>query len=81
MVGRDHWGAVQSVFIAGGGIRGGVVVGASDKNGAYPASDAQLPENLAATIYHALGIPDTAAWKDEVDRPHHIYDGEPIRFG
>lgn len=81
MVGRDHWGAVQSVLIAGGGIRGGVVVGASDKNGAYPASDAQLPENLAATIYRALGIPDTAAWKDEVDRPHHIYHGEPIRFG
>ena len=80
MVGRDHWGAVQSVFIAGGGIKGGVVVGTSDKNGAYPASDAQLPENLAATIYHALGIPDTAAWKDEVDRPHHIYHGEPIRF-
>ncbi|MEK6258350.1 MAG: DUF1501 domain-containing protein [Planctomycetota bacterium] len=79
--GRDHWGAVQTVFLAGGGIKGGVVVGASDKNGAYPASDAQLPENLAATIYHALGIPDTATWKDELDRPHHIYDGEPIRFG
>ena len=78
--GRDHWGAVQSVFIAGGGIKGGVVVGASDKHGAYPASDAQLPENLAATIYHALGIPDTATWKDEVDRPNHIYHGEPIRF-
>ena len=78
--GRDHWGAVQTVFIAGGGIKGGVVVGTSDKNGAYPTTDPQLPENLAATIYHALGIPDTATWKDEVDRPHHIYHGEPIRF-
>ncbi len=77
--GRDHWGAVQTVFIAGGGIRGGVVVGASDKQGAYPIVDAQQPENLAATIYHAMGIPSTAAWKDELDRPHHIYHGEPIQ--
>lgn len=79
--GRDHWGAVQTVFVAGGGIKGGVVVGSSDKIGGYPASDAQRPENLAATIYHALGIPATAVWKDDLDRPHQIYHGEPIRFG
>ena len=78
--GRDHWGAVQTVFIAGGGVPGGRVIGASDKNGAYPLSDPQRPENLAATIYHALGIPDTAVWKDDLDRPHQIYYGEPIRF-
>lgn len=78
--GRDHWGAVQSVFIAGGGIPGGVVVGASDKDGAYPVQSPQRPENLAATIYHALGIPATAAWKDETDRPWHIYHGDPIAF-
>jgi uncharacterized protein (DUF1501 family) len=76
--GRDHWGAVQTVFLAGGGIRQGVVVGASDRNGAYPADSPQRPENLAATIYHALGIPATAAWTDELDRPHHIYHGEPV---
>ena len=76
--GRDHWGAVHTVFIAGGGTRGGVVVGSSDKNGAYPSDNPQRPEQLAATIYHALGIPATAAWKDELDRPHHIYQGEPI---
>ncbi|MSR59076.1 MAG: DUF1501 domain-containing protein [Planctomycetaceae bacterium] len=79
--GRDHWGAVQTVLIAGGGTPGGIVIGASDKQGAYPAAAPQLPENLAATIYHALGIPATAAWKDELDRPHHIYHGEPILFG
>jgi hypothetical protein len=77
--GRDHWGAVQTVVLAGGGIKGGVVIGASDKQGAYPAFDAQRPENLAATIYHAMGIPGTATWKDDLDRPHHIYHGEPIR--
>lgn len=76
--GRDHWGAVQTVFIAGGGTRGGTVIGGSDQNGAYPAFDAQQPENLAATIYSALGIPGTAVWKDELNRPHNIYHGDPI---
>jgi hypothetical protein len=76
--GRDHWGAVQSVWFAGGGVRGGQVIGSSDKVGAYPAANPQTPENLAATIYKALGIPDVAAWHDEVDRPHQIYQGAPI---
>jgi hypothetical protein len=76
--GRDHWGAVQTVFLAGGGVQGGCVVGSSDKNGAYPRTDPQTPENLAATIYQALGIPATAAWHDALNRPHHIYQGQPI---
>ena len=76
--GRDHWGAVQTVFFAGGGVRGGNVVGASDKIGGFPADHAQTPENLGATIYHSLGIPATAVWHDELDRPHAIYHGEPI---
>jgi hypothetical protein len=76
--GRDHWGMVQSVFFAGGGVQGGAVIGSSDKNGGYPASDPQTPENFAATIYDALGIPPTAAWHDELLRPHHIYHGQPI---
>ena len=76
--GRDHWGAVQSVWLAGGGAQGGRVIGASDKNGAYPSSDPQTPENLAATIYSALGIPKTAAWHDAEGRPHFVYRGEPI---
>jgi hypothetical protein len=76
--GRDHWGAVQTLFFAGGGVKGGNVIGSSDKDGAYPASDPQKPENMAASIYSALGIPQTATWKDEVDRPHNIYHGEPI---
>lgn len=76
--GRDHWGGAQSVLLAGGGVKGGRVIGSTDKLGAYPASDAQKPENLAATIYNALGIPSTAAWHDESDRPHQIYHGRPI---
>ncbi|HJZ92304.1 MAG TPA: DUF1501 domain-containing protein, partial [Gemmataceae bacterium] len=60
--GRDHWGAAQTVFLAGGGVKGGAVVGSTDKIGAYPATDPQTPENLAATIYSALGIPKAAVW-------------------
>jgi hypothetical protein len=76
--GRDHWGGVQSVWLAGGGVQGGRVIGASDRIGAYPASDAQMPENLAATIYTALGIPETDHWRDAQGRPHAVYHGVPI---
>lgn len=76
--GRDHWGAVQTVWLAGGGIQGGRVIGSSDKIGAYPAENPQTPENFAATIYSALGLPDTVAWRDDVNRPHFIYHGSPI---
>lgn len=76
--GRDHWGAVQSVFFAGGGVKGGTVIGASDRLGAYPSADPQRPENMAATIYQGLGLPRTLVWKDRLERPHHVYHGEPI---
>jgi hypothetical protein len=76
--GRDHWGAVQTVFFAGGGTRGGTVVGSSDKIGAFPASNPKTPENLAATIYQSLGLPETLAWRDEAGRPHQVYQGAAI---
>jgi len=77
--GRDHWGGCQSILLAGGGVRGGAVIGASDRIGAYPAEAAQRPENLAATIYEALGLPRTVEWHDPLGRPHTVYDGEPIK--
>jgi hypothetical protein len=77
--GRDHWGAVQTVFFAGGGVKGGTVVGSSDKIGGYPKSDPQTPENMAATIYHALGIPASLQWSDSEGRPHQVYCSEPIK--
>jgi hypothetical protein len=76
--GRDHWGAVQTVFFAGGGVRGGTVIGSSDSLGGYPKSDAQTPENMAATIYQSLGLPSTIVWKDILNRPHQVYHGDPI---
>jgi uncharacterized protein (DUF1501 family) len=79
--GRDHWGKVQAVWLAGGGVPGGAVLGSSDKTGGFPASDPQTPENLAATIYHALGLPPTAAWRDPAERPHFLYRGKPMFAG
>jgi hypothetical protein len=77
--GRDHWGAAQTVMLAGGGVNGGNVIGSTDKLGAYPDSDTQKPENLAATIYEALGLPRETSWTDLSNRPHFLYDGEPIK--
>jgi hypothetical protein len=45
---------------------------------AYPVSERQTPENLAATIYHALGIPRKVTWREVGGRPHEIYRADPI---
>jgi hypothetical protein len=76
--GRDHWGHAQSILLAGGGIQGGRVIGATDSIGGYPVSDAQTPENLAATIYEALGLPRETMWHDFTGRPNPLYHGAPI---
>jgi hypothetical protein len=77
--GRDHWGATQSVLLAGGGVVGGRVIGATDVIGAYPTEDPQTPENFAATIYDTLGIPRSAHWHDLTDRPYPVYHAAPMR--
>jgi uncharacterized protein (DUF1501 family) len=76
--GRDHWAPCQSILLAGGGVQGGRIIGSSDRDGAYPTSDLQTPENFAATIYQALGIPEHATWQDATGRPYHVYQAEPI---
>jgi uncharacterized protein (DUF1501 family) len=77
--GRDHWGAAQTIFFAGGGVRGGTVIGETDKSGGYPSRDPQRPENLAATIYEALGLPRNLSWHDLKGRPFPLYDADPIK--
>jgi len=76
--GRDHWGRVQSVFFAGGGVRGGTVVGSTDRFGGEPASDPQRPEDLAATVYQAVGLAAGTRWHDASGRPFTLSDGRPI---
>ncbi|MEY4568540.1 MAG: hypothetical protein RLY14_3510 [Planctomycetota bacterium] len=76
--GRDHWGALQSVLLAGGGVTSGICLGKSDSIGGYPIDRPVTPEQFAATIYHCLGIPAESTWEDAEGRPHNIYYGEPI---
>jgi uncharacterized protein (DUF1501 family) len=76
--GRDHWGPVMSLMIAGGGVQGGRIIGSSDRIAAQPASERQTPENLAATLYSALGIPENAMWHDTDGRPYELYRARPI---
>ena len=76
--GRDHWGAAQSVLMAGGGVGGGRVIGETDRIGAYPVDASVNPQNLAATLYETLGIPRSANWKDVGGRPYHVYEADPI---
>jgi len=76
--GRDHWGACQSVTLAGGGIRGGQVYGASDPHAAYPTENPVSPEDLLATTYWALGIPTHAEIREPEGRPQPVTKGTPL---
>lgn len=76
--GRDHWGQVFSVALAGGGVRGGMVHGASDSIAAYPKDGLVKPEDLTATILHTLGIPPESELTDPQGRPFVASRGKPI---
>ena len=76
--GRDHWPWVYSVALAGGGTRPGIVYGASDNIAASPTSNPHHPRDLAATVYHLLGVPDNTIIHDQTQRPHSLVIGEKI---
>jgi hypothetical protein len=78
IAGRDHWPQCYTALLAGGGVKRGHVHGSSDKTGAYPASDAARPDDLAATIYSLLGIDPYTEVRDPLDRPLPIAAGNPI---
>ena len=76
--GRDHWTACQSVVLAGGGIQGGQTYGKTDQFGEYPVEKIMGPENIAHTVYHAMGIDDLTA-TDVTGRPFNILEkGHPL---
>lgn len=77
--GRDHWGHVYSVAMAGGGIKGGVIHGSSDAIGAYPASGRVQPQDLTATIFHCLGLDPESEIHDTLGRPIPISRGSVIQ--
>ena len=67
--GRDHWPSVYSIALAGGGVGQGILYGSSDKAAAYPARNPHNPKDLAATIYHLLGVPEDTVIHDQTNRP------------
>jgi uncharacterized protein (DUF1501 family) len=67
--GRDHWSQVYSVLLAGAGIRGGTVVGASDRQAAFVRERPVSPEDILATMYHLMGIPPNTTIPDRLQRP------------
>lgn len=76
--GREHHPFCYSGALAGGGIRGGTVYGASDAVGHYPAEDPVSQHEYSATILHALGIPQDQVLHDRQSRPHRLYDAPPL---
>ncbi len=76
--GRDHWSFCSSVVIAGAGVRGGYVHGASDRFAAFPSASPVAPADLAATIFHSLGIAHHDYETDQTGRPFPICTGTPV---
>src|SRR2546430_7873380 len=77
--GRDHWPVVMSLALAGGGFRHGQVIGATEADGGSIKDRPVTPGDLAATLYHHLGVPLDAAYTDGTGRPRPVVEnGRPI---
>jgi hypothetical protein len=76
--GRDHWPHVYSAFFAGAGVRGGQVIGRSDRIGAYPLTRSFTPDDIGATLFAALGLPATTQFRDKLNRPLQLATGQVI---
>jgi uncharacterized protein (DUF1501 family) len=78
--GRDHWNFCYSLMLAGGGIKGGYVHGASDKIGGRPSNCPVTPADIIATIYQGLGIANDVELHDRLHRPFQLVPwGSPVR--
>jgi len=77
-ISRDHWPQCYTVLLAGGGAKRGFRYGESDKHGAYPDTNPVRPDDLAATMYHLLGINPETEMRDSLDRPLPLAGGEPV---
>ena len=76
--GRDHWTACMSVLMAGGGIRGGQIIGATDARAEYPMDTPIRPEDIAKTVYFGMGIENLEA-QDRLGRAYNLLDeGKPL---
>jgi uncharacterized protein (DUF1501 family) len=77
--GRDHWAPCFFSLFAGAGVRGGQVIGRSDRVGAFPATVPYAPDDVGATVYHVLGVDPGAEVHDRQGRPVRLNRGEVIR--
>jgi hypothetical protein len=77
--GRDHWSFCYSVVLAGGGVKGGQVYGSSDRHAAYPSTNPVSPADIAATIFHCLGIDPRGEMTDQQGRPLVVSRGTPVK--
>jgi hypothetical protein len=78
LAGRDHWPQCYPVVMAGGGVKGGYIYGASDKIGAYPALGQARPEDISATVFQLLGIDPETEIRDTLNRPMPVSRGKVI---
>lgn len=76
--GRHHWGDVFPCFFAGGGIQPGRIIGRTDSQGGLPVTESYTPEDLAATIFHCMGVGRDREFHDSSGRPYRVYRGQPI---
>ena len=77
--GRDHWGPVMSMFLSGGGLRVGQVIGSSSPKGEVPRDRPMKPYDVLATMYRHLGIDPKQSFLDHTGRPRYLLDeGEVI---
>jgi uncharacterized protein (DUF1501 family) len=76
--GRDHWPFVYSLVLAGAGIQAGTVYGASDQSAAYPTDKPHDPKDMAAMVYHLLGVDPATTIKDRIGRSYPLIIGRPI---
>jgi uncharacterized protein (DUF1501 family) len=77
--GRDHWAPCFFGLFAGAGVRGGQVIGKSDKIGAYPATTPYTPDDLGATVYHVLGLDPASEVRDRQNRPVTLNRGQVMQ--
>ena len=77
--GRDHWAPCFFGLFAGAGVRGGQVIGSSDKIGAFPASTPYTPADVGATVYHVLGLNPSVEVHDRQQRPVQLNRGEVMQ--
>jgi hypothetical protein len=73
--GRDHWSMAQSVLFAGGGVKPGIVIGATNKQATAPVSDPVSVEDLLTTIFHLMGVDSTKVYTTPLGRPVPIVNG------